>query len=102
LTVWLPERLRTKEELVVGIVCRERFHGWGWEGTSDDKLEVVHETLAAFDAAEAKRAVVIHVPADVPFSYDGGIIGWEWAVELRSRRLRWIEARASSPLHVNP
>ena len=96
---------RRMERLEVGLVCTEEY-----SRRSEDERGYPRELTAyatAYEewvplAGEGEQTVRLKVPADGPFSYQGGHLKYRWhAVARGVRRLR-PDLRATCDLEVRP
>jgi hypothetical protein len=98
-----PKRLGDVE---VGLVCTELFasavsdsKGGRRRGTAS---ATAHEAWLPVVSTPGVHSVRLAVPAHAPFSYEGELVSFTWAVVARGRRKRRLDAQARHEIAVLP
>ena len=63
---------------------------------------MAYEAWQPVECITGTQTVDLHVPADVPFTYDGEILRYRWEVVARGDRKRKLDARAGHDIVVLP
>jgi hypothetical protein len=90
----------------VGLVCTEFYDE---ESTDDDGHThrttcnaIAHEIWVPIERAPGVQNVRLAVPAEAPFSYEGGALSFRWEVVARGRKEHQLDAQASKGFSVLP
>jgi hypothetical protein len=93
-------------EVEVGLVCTEFYEcdvpdgeGGRSRGTCS---ATAHEAWLPVHSTLGVHSVRLSVPAEAPFSYDGDLLCFKWAVVARGRRKNRLDAQARHEISVLP
>jgi hypothetical protein len=109
LTVTLTDTRKRGDPLEVGLACDERVDTEARvfvRGASVVRRqtgeETIHEQWQPASPGVGEQSFTLRVPEDAPYSYEGACVSWGWRVSARAARRLRKDARADSPIWVEP
>jgi hypothetical protein len=98
----------------VGVVCTEYYdedvteetiddHGIMQEETQRTTLHATaHEEWRPIESTVGVQTVLLTIPAEAPFSYEGDCVSFKWELVARGRRQNRPDAEAGQAITVRP
>ncbi len=97
------------EELELGLVCTEYYDHektvYTDNGAQQQRVTSTAEAHATWDKpdrGQTQQTLRFTVPADAPFSYEGGCVSWAWHVSALDRHAHRMDSRRDVPIWVSP
>jgi hypothetical protein len=108
-TVAVTDAEKLGEALELGLTCTEYYdvkqEVYTQNGSSEQRVlrtTDAYATWSELDRATLQQSVRFKVPANAPFSYEGGAVSWAWHVVLRDRRAHHPDRLRDVPIWVSP
>ncbi len=102
-----PEKLG--ETLEIGLLCTEYYDVkqtvYTQNGSQEQRVLKTTDAFATWnelDRATPQQLIRFAVPANAPFSYEGGAASWAWHIAVRDRHARGLDASRDLPIWVSP
>lgn len=108
-TVVLSDADKLGETLELGLVCTEYYDVkqtvYTQNGSHEERVLKTTDAFATWnelDRTTPQQSIRFTVPADSPFSYEGGSVSWAWHVALRDRHPHRLDAYRDVPIWMSP
>ncbi len=108
-TVVIANTDKLGEKLELGLLCTEYYDikttTYTQNGSHEQRVLQTTDAFATWnelDRATQQQSVRFTVPANSPFSYEGGAVSWAWHVALRDRHAHGLDASQDVPIWVAP
>jgi hypothetical protein len=107
-TLTITDARKIGEELDLGLVCTQYYDYTAvvqdQHGSHRERKTMEVESTAKWtkpDRSQVRQTVQFTVPADAPFSFEGGAVSWAWHVSARDRHPHRYDAHRTVPVWVS-
>lgn len=108
-TLVISDAAKLGAKLELGLVCTEYYDVqktvYTQNGTQKERITRTADAFATWnqpDRGQLQQTIRFTVPADAPFSYEGGTVSWAWHVSALDRRAHRTDSHRDVPIWVSP